>query len=580
MHKLRTLARSAALLVALAASNSALAELRVGAGPGCSFPTIQQALQSGADNGELIKIMQGRYIENLHIHAQSVTLIGNYANCLDDTQIAGDTAVTSPEGSTQSVVQMDGFVDVVLSDLVIQHGRVSNTQEGGGINFTGHGTLQTIRTKIRDNSAGFGGGISVIPDGELANIVLDDGTLISGNFATVNGAGVGIEGNTRLYLTGGSSIAFNDAGAGNGGGITVVGPAGAEVSSTGYTDELHNFVGAIWGNYALNGGGIAVQDNGVVRLVSTHPSQPVYVNANGSLGFAGRADTQLGGGIYLQGDGGSLCGWGYSITSNSAQDGAAIYAENGTLSLFRDQALVQCAGYFNEPAGTDACAVGASCNSIDNNGTNNAVVRSRGDGYFFAQQLELRNNSAVRLIEADASAGINLIDCLIATNVSDLAVVQTDHGAPLSMNNCTIANNTITGLGLLSLSGSLHWSDSIMWEPTALAQGVRSFNFSGSGDRDVTHVIFTDADRCQDCYTGPVSALDPQFIDFAGGDFHLKPSSPAIDYSPTGQSIDLEGRTRGIPLINSTNGPYDVGAYEVQALPPSDVIYKNGFESR
>ena len=56
---------------------------------------------------------------------------------------------------------------------------------------------------------------------------------------------------------------------------------------------------------------------------------------------------------------------------------------------------------------------------------------------------------------------------------------------------------------------------------------------------------------------------DPQFVDPANGDYHLKDTSPCIDAGdnslvPSGVDKDLDGNPRIV------NGTVDIGAYEKQ----------------
>ncbi|RKY13364.1 MAG: hypothetical protein DRP82_05480, partial [Planctomycetota bacterium] len=56
---------------------------------------------------------------------------------------------------------------------------------------------------------------------------------------------------------------------------------------------------------------------------------------------------------------------------------------------------------------------------------------------------------------------------------------------------------------------------------------------------------------------------DPQFVDAANGDYHLKDTSPCIDAGdnslvPSGVDKDLDGNPRIV------NGTVDIGAYEYQ----------------
>jgi hypothetical protein len=80
-----------------------------------------------------------------------------------------------------------------------------------------------------------------------------------------------------------------------------------------------------------------------------------------------------------------------------------------------------------------------------------------------------------------------------------------------------------------------------------------------------------------------VFADDPRLTFPANGDFHLEPTSPAIDFCDsafyTPPSADIDGETRGFDSSEKLDflGPYDLGADEAFPTPPS--IFSDGFGS-
>jgi hypothetical protein len=75
---------------------------------------------------------------------------------------------------------------------------------------------------------------------------------------------------------------------------------------------------------------------------------------------------------------------------------------------------------------------------------------------------------------------------------------------------------------------------------------------------------------------------EPQFLDAAGGDYHLLSASLGVDFAPTAGGIDLDGLPRDVDLpVPDLFGPRDLGAYEHQAslgCGAGDTIFCNGFE--
>jgi len=60
---------------------------------------------------------------------------------------------------------------------------------------------------------------------------------------------------------------------------------------------------------------------------------------------------------------------------------------------------------------------------------------------------------------------------------------------------------------------------------------------------------------------------DPQFVDAAGGDYHLKDTSPCIDAGdnslvPSSVVKDLDGNQRIVDGNNNGTPAVDIGAYE------------------
>ena len=187
------------------------------------------------------------------------------------------------------VLTVTGNSNVGLHNLTITGGQTDG--DGGGISFDGQGTLYLIKTAVTHNQAGYGAGINMNGSSGPASLFVEDASQIWFNTAAVSGGGIRVEGNSRLYaLKPQTMIGYNQANGGYGGGVEVLGPARADIGSSGYGG-----LPVIYKNDAQNGGGISVNATfgpATARLFTTDPNNPVNVDDN----FA----SSTGGGIFLQ----------------------------------------------------------------------------------------------------------------------------------------------------------------------------------------------------------------------------------------------------------------------------------------
>ena len=139
-----------------------------------------------------------------------------------------------------------------------------------------------------------------------------------------------------------------------------------------------------------------------------------------------------------------------------------------------------------------------------------------------------------------------------------------------------VATSTAGGINTTS-GGSLQAYNCILWGNSGpTGQTAANQVNAGGGTNTVAHCIV------QGGFTGTGNlSADPQFVNAAGGDWRLQPTSPGIDsgtnaQSPTGgMASDLAGSLRYVDLASVPDtgvGPapiIDRGAYEVQAPPPA-----------
>jgi serine protease len=144
-------------------------------------PTIQQAIDV-ANNGDLILVSPGTYIENIDYHGKAVSIrsVSGAGQTILDGNNAG-TVVTFQTGEDQQST---------LTGFTIQHG---NAPCGGGIKLLGASPTIT-RNIFRDNTQGAGGFGAAIGGSDSSAIIEDnkffantcDTQLLSGVVSFVN----------------------------------------------------------------------------------------------------------------------------------------------------------------------------------------------------------------------------------------------------------------------------------------------------------------------------------------------------------------------------------------------------------
>ncbi|MEO7756871.1 MAG: hypothetical protein ABIS07_09845, partial [Dokdonella sp.] len=384
-----------------------------------------------------------------------------------------------------------------------------------------------------------------------------------------------VQGQTRLFMLEGNqvvfnSVDFNDAD-GAGGGLQVIGPASADIGS-----------GSIFGNNARYGGGIAAHtDNGHnsnVRFFTTLTNQPTHIDNNGA--------TRTGGGIFVGVGNSQVCGMG-SVSGNVAREGAAIYVDGGADIALASGPPAACGPEPAASLGALACTEGSACTVINDNRaaaiddagqpTEGSAVLVQTLAGFAANRVEMRGNTGkyvFRGFQTTAGVPMSMRGCLLADNETTGDFIRMEESGVLLLDHCTVAGNQIAGANVLSLSGDLVMTKSLVWQVnrTTLAQSSgRSRNVSNVIAREIQSIggaLGPDAD---------VTNLPVQFVDPVAGDYHLLPYSPGQDFAPAfGESgTDLEGHARVVDLPiadHAHGGPVDLGAYESQSLPtfPAD----------
>lgn len=607
------------LLLSLLADQTAFAACAIGVPPPafyvgsdnqCAYSKIQDAITAVSTTSTCAPTIyvtseHRPWNEVLTITNRTFTLAGTTASCSTSGthRPAELAAVTSPQatisgaGLNAPVITINGTSNVTLQGLEITGANLGADSEGGGILFTGAGSLSLNATTVDNNYADYGGGIDMSPSGNATLRLLDDALVIS-NVAGHSGGGIRIEGNTRLYMLGaGSTVSFNQAQFDYGGGIEIIGPARADIGSPGAV-----IAGAVSENSAPYGGGVAILGgpggDATARLFATSATQPVTVSENSA--------SAQGGAFYLKPDaqnnantGALLCAHDFRIEDNTAPDGAAIYAEDdvGNIDLYGSTVLLntndECGPELASSIGAVACAAGIPCNEISANSAiegsdpSGAVISLNYYGGFGVDRLRMRQNVGIDLVNAHNaySDTLNYLHgCLITDNHTQHELIHSEigyFGSGFQMKDCTVANNTIDSGYVLYSEGDFDLERSIIAEA---GHSTMDHVEGGCGDAPcpftAAYVLSNDRTTFPD--TSTISQGDPLFVDandttIGNRDYHLLAftkagvltRSPALDVAPAVGGTDLDGNPydQDVAAVPNISGPRDLGVYEMQPIP-------------
>jgi len=285
---------------------------------------------------------------------------GSYGKSKDITLHGSDTARTIGLSSTQKgyLFTVGQYITLTLKDITLQGISDNNTalikvgqfgnlvlengskisgntntstsalsDDGGGVFSSG--TITINGGEISGNSSQWGGGIY---RDLFGSVILDSGK-ISNNTATTNGGGV----NGNITVNGGE-ISNNTAGLFGGGvygDVTITGGAIKNNTVSGsWSGNLDRSGGGIYGKLIMSGG--TIEGNSAVSTRTNYPSR--------------------GGSVYITGLNSVLSGG--TITNNTADQGGGIYiSSSGSLMMSKDAIITPststvCLGFYKDTTGT------------------------------------------------------------------------------------------------------------------------------------------------------------------------------------------------------------------------------------
>jgi hypothetical protein len=227
------------------------------------------------------------------------------------------------------------------------------------------------------------------------------------------------------------------------------------------------------------------------------------------------------------------------------------------------------------------CTPGPGCNEISGNVDSNGLgIMVLGGGILQVDRVIFRGlDTSEYAIYSDGIAA-RVSNCLISGNHFSQGLIANVGGRDFTLDGCTTADNAVdSGFLFLSEFGDPNnpnhfvLTNSVIYEAANISTFI---NADANGDG----ILEADYDLLSD--TSTVSAgshyfsADPQFVDPASGDYHLQPTSLAIDFASAAGGLDLDGNPRDVVVYDDVT-PRDLGAYEYQNG-TVDRMFSDGFD--
>lgn len=561
-----------ALLGALRATNASAMIITVGqAGiPGnCTTPTLAGALQKAVDNPGPDEIwvtgdVQPGTYDNQHLSISNldVDIIGGFDNCWS----LSPTGITRIRGDDESpVLKIRGSGVVNLKHLEIMKGRSGSERSGGGVDYSGRGSLVLEDVSIRGNVNGRyingAGGLSFEGSGGTAYLQFLDDVRIEGNY----GNGAIVFGNAVLTMDGVNNKIKQNRGAG----LRIESPAVADIGASGSVFELNETYGLEFLHYA------STTDTIESHLYSA--SQQNSLGFDGNLRGAIRIDAPAhAAGLYF------VCVKGayfqrHVLTDAHPISGAPDAAYGSLVRVTGPLARLQMATNCAYPP---AAGTGFETHPMhDNVMVDGKPLIAVGNGAIaIIDRAEITSNTAnavfsTNLGQPASDAGLHVYNSLVFGNTLRDDVIEALSGAYVSAVNLTVAaNGGAFGQTLLAIdAASFGVADSIVDQAQPLLQV--------EGSRAGVNVQRVLAPNRIGASAGDVVIEGrPAF----GLGFALLPSSLGVDVASDapGDAVDFYGNPRSIDTQGVPNvfGSRDLGAVELQ-LVDYDTIFANGFDS-
>ncbi len=567
------------------------------------YTTLQAAVDAAATN-DTIKVAQGVYTSTgfqvVYIN-KAITLTGGYAtgDWGQSRPVTYPTVIDAEDISGHRGLYINGSqaATITLSGVTIKRGRLNNSNGAGIYILNGKVIIresQVLSNTTHGNETA-GGGVFIAN----STVILQNNQFISN---TVDGDSTHGGG---LYVGSGAIALYNNRFQENN---VLKGSGGGFYLYEGVIDLEHNIFD---NNFASRCGGADI--NGIDTEAELIANRFQY-NSGGA--FADNCNTMVISGNFFLSNTTSIGGGiqihqikNITMTNNLFQGNHASSLHGGAY-LNDSKMLTLSNNVFRNNTAPDCGGIGTSgdrdfageLNVFENNIFENNSAEQNGGGLCLMGEEDfiLKNNSILSNVAGGSGGGIyisnhnkafiNSNGNLILSNTAAL------HGAAIAAENVStnnpdirtqneiIANNVSPWEGVYLPRGifsATHW--------TLVGNGGYALN-TGSGDNQgallfnsivASHttaglwglnlqadhtLFFNNGIPCGNGASCNNSLnLDPQFLDPEADDYHLRPTSPAIDAGlDSGVTADFEGDPRPI------HSGYDIGADElISIFPPT-----------
>jgi len=506
------------------------ANLFVGTGPSCGYSTIQAAV-TAASSGDTIWVMNETFEGNaalFNVTSKSLTIRGGRNSCEQLSNFSGYTTLNGFGMSiADSIIELTdntGAMEVTLINFIVKGG-LNDPDRGGGIEISGKQSAtvpQRLNVTLSNvhvfaNSSDFGGGIHATD----ADLFISSESVVQTNHANVNGGGIYCF-NSQIYLTKDSVIGKADIFPGNsaddyGGGL--------------YLDNCDLTLDATDGNT-----GAYIIDNSSRWGGGIYQKNASRTDLKGDKAQINLNSAQIrGGGIYAA-FGSTVYSNNGSIKGNVGASVGGAYIDDASLFMIRN-ANYPCHGKCNElsenysvtdPGGGAFSLSGGEVTLdgvwIEGNyakaSAHTAMVATV-SGTLIIRNSMITANKAPDGVTAEASAIFHIGDAAVTLEYNTFAGNETESG------NGNMFELSWAGASMV-VDSNIWWNNQNMYPVGGI--GIASFTKM----RNISDLGFG-------------SNFNPKFL-VPGSNYHISPSSPAVDYGTESLDIlyDIDGEPRGL----------------------------------